>query len=150
MLMANSKVLSQKDELLDYYENLLSLLLQRIKTITNTYDDDKKGELVASIALDFANANKDDIENAPDVALQFIRCKKSGIPNDYDAGRYSADEAGFNFVTYCYDLSEVIGYTEANAAHSPIAEKANLLLSKQYDEKGWTPVLWRIQNDKKD
>ena len=145
-LMTKNDKLKAKDELLNYYERLISRLLQRIGVITPKYDDDTKSKLVATIALDFANANNQDIDFIPGFALQYVRCKRLEEPDDFDADRYSAHEDGFNFLTYCCDLSQVIGYTDGNGT-TQIDRKAYDILSKLYKENGgWTPDHRKIKN----
>ena len=132
-----------KDELLSYYEVLISKLLGRIGEIAAEQDECAKSKLVASIALDFADSNIKDNDIIPDLALQYIFHKKLGTPDDFDAGRYSASEDGFNFYVYCYDLCRLLDFDVDGA--SAVDKMAGEELEKIYEKLGWTPALRRIK-----
>lgn len=90
--------------------------------------------LLPSLALDFANSNTKDDDVIPDFALQHILYKKMGIPDDYDASRYSAHEDGFSFNMYCYDICQLLGF-EANDVDG-VDEKAGEKLGEIYGKYG--------------
>lgn len=144
--MFKNNALKSKDELLDYYEILISKLLKRMGEIAADYDEDAKSKLIADIALDFANSNIKDNDMIPSFALQYILCKKFGVPDDFEAGRYSAHEDGFNFYMYCYDLGKSLDFEVSDAGG--VDEKAGEKLREVYSKYGWTPALRRIKNSK--
>lgn len=131
-----------KDTLLDYYERLVSFLLQRLGRETVNYNDTAKAKLIAAIALDFANSNNSSADWLPDYALQAVLDKQLGTSEDFDAGKYSASEDGFNFYTYSGDLIKAVGYTDDDAGQ--LCNEAGGYLSKAYDDSGWTPSLHKI------
>ena len=136
--------LREKDKLLDYYEVLISRLLKKMGELSVDSSENAKVELISDIALDFANSNASDNDSIPDLALQYIRCKRLGISDEYDAGRYSAAEDGFNTWIFCHDLCQLLNF-EVNDENI-IDEKAGIKLEKIYEEKlGWTPALRRIE-----
>lgn len=144
--MLKNNALKAKDELLNYYEILISKLLKRMGKIAADYDEDAKSKLIADIALDFANSNIKDDDMTPSFALQYILCKKFGVLDDFDAGRYSAREDGFNFHMYCYDLGQLLDFEVSDAGG--VDEKAGEKLQEIYSKYGWTPALRRIKNSK--